>query len=120
MYVYILYVAGKSGAFDSMHILDENCLSRLEVLIKATNSHVVMTSTWRLNIAAMEVLLAAFEKHYIPKPIGVTEDLESICKGDRAREIETWIEKNNNNNKNVGLITHWVAIDDMVYMYIHV
>lgn len=67
---------------------DENCLENLKLLVKLTNSKLVISSTWRKSEQAKKVLLDTLEKYDLKKDvIGFTPILYKT----RGEEIEQYL-----------------------------
>ena len=70
--------------------IGDSHLCELKRIVDATNCEIVLCSTWRLADDLLEKLQLALERHNIPIWIDSTPDLS----GDRAEEIQAWIEEN--------------------------
>ena len=70
--------------------LCESHLRCLKRIVDEAKCEIVLSSTWRLADDLREKLRRAFERHNIPIWIDSTPDLS----GDRAEEIQAWIEEN--------------------------
>jgi len=79
-----------SQADCGMDGLGDSHLCELKRIVDETQCQIVLTSSWRLAVDLMEKLRLAFERHNIPIWIDSTPDLS----GDRAEEIQAWIEEN--------------------------
>jgi len=70
--------------------IGDSHLCELKRIVDATNCEIVLCSTWRLADDLLEKRQLALERHNIPIWIDSTPDLS----GDRAEEIQAWIEEN--------------------------
>lgn len=88
---------------DTNFPFDETCLENLKILIKETNSKIVITSTWRKYKEKIKLLLAKLKEYDLDKEIiGYTPILHT-------RREEEIIEYLNNLNSTV----NYVIIDDI-------
>jgi len=66
---------------------DENCLENLQLLVRETNSKLVITSTWRKDTQGREVLLNTLKEYELDNQvIGYTPVLDNESRGMEIRE----------------------------------
>lgn len=68
--------------------LGDSHLHQLKRIVDEVECVIVLTSSWRLADDLTAKLMRAFDRHGIPIWIDLTPDLS----GDRAEEIQAWIE----------------------------
>ena len=99
--------------------LDPDLVGRLTKLVRDTDSHIVLSSAWRLHPAARRALASTLSNHGIGKSLlGVTSSsanprfpplpvLASEAAETRCYEIMHWLYEHNE------LVATWAAVDDL-------
>ena len=70
--------------------LGDSHLRQLKRIVDESGYEIVLISSWRLADDLLVNLRLAFDRHHIPLWIDSTLDLS----GDRAEEVQAWIEEN--------------------------
>lgn len=96
--------------------IDKRLLRRLSILIRRSNAHIVVSSTWRCDSVGLLALKKACWSADIPNSLFVGETPQfSFCAWDdlhcakvRVQEIYWWLEHNLSHS-----VEQWVALDDL-------
>lgn len=75
-----------TGGFGTL--FDPFCVSNLKLIINATGSDIVVTSTWKMKLGLDGIQTMWSERQLPGKVIGVTPDIDVLCRGN---EIEAWL-----------------------------
>jgi len=71
-------------------LYDERCVRWLEYIIKKTNAKIVISSAWKMSgLKSMQSLW--YDRNLPGKVIDITPD---VMNGDRGKEIQMWLDKN--------------------------
>ncbi len=86
-------------------VFDAECCNRLKEIMQATESKLVLSSSWRLFPESIEYVFSQFEPHGITRRdfIGITPLL-----GERGEEILQYLESHRT-------VDSFIAIDDEMY-----
>lgn len=89
--------------------ISSECLSRFCQLVVRTNSHIVISSTWRKHKPFMAKLMSSLKRFDCDRRvIGKTEQIAAF---ERPREILKWLR---DAKANYGMVVeNWLAVDDM-------
>lgn len=100
---------GESSIYDAQFFFDPIAMNNLRDLINQTNSHVVISSSWRTSEKYYQELLYNFKQYkLLDRIIGKTPILfkeDGFTQKERGLEIQSYLD----NNKN---IDNFVIIDD--------
>merc|ERR1712008_347048 len=84
----------------------EQHLEQLCRIVHISGARIVLSTTWRLDAASAQKVVAVLTQHGLARPIGATPDL---APSGRAEEIRTWLERYGHFVDT----DRWVAIDDI-------
>lgn len=99
---------------------DESCLENLELLVRTTNSKIVITSTWRKNTEGRNTLINALKKYGLDKEVvGYTPIMGEIRGIEIKKFLSTLNYKPNfiilDDDTDMGdLLTHLIKINKQV------
>ncbi len=75
-------------------LFDPVCVDNLKLIIEATCADIVVTSTWKMKLGLDGIQTMWGERLLPGKVVGVTPDIDVLCRGN---EIEAWLAEREKN-----------------------
>ena len=95
-------------------LFDPVCVDNMKLIIETTCADIVVTSTWKMKLGLDGIQTMWSERQLPGKVVGVTPDIDVVCRGN---EIEAWLAEREKNIcyaiiDDVFVVDEWTGLDE--------